>query len=295
MLSILIPTYNYNCHKLVKDLQIQAETLKVPYEILVADDASDEEMKKENRQINFISCCHYIELKENQGRARIRNLLGETARYEYLLFIDSDAGIRKNDFLFNYIKAAADAPVVCGGLLHQDYLPSPKVSLRYYYEKEADLTRGACYREKNPYSRFTTFSFLIHKDIFLGIKFDESFVRYGCEDTLFGVELKKRNIPILHIDNPLYHLGLEENEIFLRKAETSIENLFHERNKLKAHSRVYILYSQLCKIGLRWPLWIFFRTMHKFLKKNLLSTRPDLKVFALYKLGYLCYLDKKNQ
>ena len=41
MLSILIPTYNYVCVKLVSDLQQQAEGLGCPYEILVADDASD--------------------------------------------------------------------------------------------------------------------------------------------------------------------------------------------------------------------------------------------------------------
>ena len=42
MLSILIPTYNYVCVKLVTDLQQQAERLECPYEILVADDASED-------------------------------------------------------------------------------------------------------------------------------------------------------------------------------------------------------------------------------------------------------------
>ena len=47
MLSILIPTYNYVCVKLVTDLQQQAERLECPYEILVADDASEDAFKRE--------------------------------------------------------------------------------------------------------------------------------------------------------------------------------------------------------------------------------------------------------
>ena len=54
MLSILIPTYNYVCVKLVTDLQQQAERLECPYEILVADDASEDAFKRENRKINGI-------------------------------------------------------------------------------------------------------------------------------------------------------------------------------------------------------------------------------------------------
>ena len=88
MLSILIPTYNYVCVKLVTDLQQQAERLECPYEILVADDASEDAFKRENRKINGIPGCKYIELQENVGRSRIRNILGRLARYDFFLFLD---------------------------------------------------------------------------------------------------------------------------------------------------------------------------------------------------------------
>ena len=98
MLSILIPTYNYVCVKLVTDLQQQAERLECPYEILVADDASEDAFKRENRKINGIPNCKYIELQENVGRSRIRNILGCLARYDYLIFI-CDASVVSNEFL----------------------------------------------------------------------------------------------------------------------------------------------------------------------------------------------------
>ncbi|MBR0361683.1 MAG: glycosyltransferase, partial [Paraprevotella sp.] len=102
MLSILIPTYNYLCAGLVCDLHQQAERLGIDYEILVADDGSQESFKVKNRIINKLPHCKYIELEENIGRSRIRNLLGRTAQYDYLLFMDCDAEVVNRDFIAKY-------------------------------------------------------------------------------------------------------------------------------------------------------------------------------------------------
>lgn len=53
MLSILIPTYNFDCSAFVQVLSDQAEALHIPYEIIVCDDGStDETSKIGNRTIN---------------------------------------------------------------------------------------------------------------------------------------------------------------------------------------------------------------------------------------------------
>ena len=57
---------------------------------------------------------------------------------------------------------------------------------------------------------------LIPKKIFLAIKFDESITKYGHEDTLLGIMLEKEKKEIFHINNPLYHNGIENNIIFLQ-------------------------------------------------------------------------------
>ncbi|MEG1546098.1 MAG: glycosyltransferase [Bacteroides sp.] len=291
MLSILIPTYNYNCYPLVEELWQQAKELNAPFEIIVADDASREEMKIDNRQINKLSNCRYLELEKNIGRACIRNLLGEEAQYKYLLFLDSDAGIKEKLFLRKYLEVAPSADVVCGGLLHPSSPISASSTLRYRYEKNADKRRNVSYRREFPYKQFTAFNLLIKKEVFLAIKFDESFVLYGHEDTVLGAELKRRSIPILHIDNALYHLGLESNEIFLRKTEISIANLICEKDKLKKSSRLYLNYSSLCNKGMKPFIMLSFKLFSKALRKNLLGTHPNMKLFALYKLGYLCSID----
>jgi glycosyltransferase involved in cell wall biosynthesis len=64
MLSILIPTYNYDCTHLVSDLHQQADLLGIDYEIIVADDASPISLYKEkNREINALPHCRLIELE----------------------------------------------------------------------------------------------------------------------------------------------------------------------------------------------------------------------------------------
>ena len=131
MLSILIPTYNYDCTNLVRDLHRQAECAGIDYEIVVADDASPiKECAERVREINTWPNCRLIELERNLGRARIRNRLADEARFEWLLFMDSDAEVISDSFIVDYLKHT-DADVVCGGLCHADVLPSPEVSLRY--------------------------------------------------------------------------------------------------------------------------------------------------------------------
>ena len=69
MLSILIPTYNYNTLKLVKDLQLQGVKSDIDFEILVLDDAStDIKCITENKEINFLEHCSFLENKKNSGR-----------------------------------------------------------------------------------------------------------------------------------------------------------------------------------------------------------------------------------
>ena len=104
MLSILIPTYNYDCTRLVSDLHQQAALSGIDYEIIVADDASPTYIYKEkNREINALPHCRLIELEENVGRARIRNLLADEAQYEWLLFMDADAEVIGPHYISNYL------------------------------------------------------------------------------------------------------------------------------------------------------------------------------------------------
>ena len=115
-LSILIPTYNNVCFELVKTLQAQAALLSdFEYEILVADDGStDLSTITTNRKINEIENCRYIEREKNVGRSAIRNFLAKEAKYEWLLFIDSDLHIDNTDFVKKY--SLAEGKIIVDGI-----------------------------------------------------------------------------------------------------------------------------------------------------------------------------------
>ena len=134
-LSVLIPTFNDRCTTLVTMLHEQAEALGIGYEIIVADDGStDKAVVEENRQINALSHCRLIEQAENQGRAAIRNFLAQQAKYPWLVFIDSDMVVCREDYVRRYAETAG-AAIVDGGVVIGDSIPG---NLRSLYEKAAE-------------------------------------------------------------------------------------------------------------------------------------------------------------
>ena len=225
-LSILIPVYDWDCSQLIKDLDSQGLELGIPYEIIVADDCStDKAVLAVNRKnTGSLENCRFFALDQNLGRAAIRNFLADHSKYDKLLFMDCDAAVRDSQFLKRYVEAADEAQVVCGGAIHSDEIPQKGVELRWVYEKNADKERSAEFRSRNPYARFTPFSFLIDREVFMQIRFDESYSGYGYEDVQFGSELEKRGVSILHIDNQLVHLGLEKSEAYLEKTRQAVVN-----------------------------------------------------------------------
>ena len=167
-LSILIPTYNDVCCQLVNDLQSQAAALGIDYEIIVADDGStDETVLHQNRTINALPCCRLLERGMNSGRAVIRNVLANEARYPWLLFIDSDMTVCRTDFIERYISTVGD--VVYGGLVIRH---TTRQNLRARYELSRASEHTLERRRQSPYHDFHTANFMIRRDLMLTHPFD---------------------------------------------------------------------------------------------------------------------------
>ena len=128
------------------------------------------------------------------------------------------------------------------------------------------------------------------------MKFDESLTQYGHEDTLLGIELSNQGIQIKHIDNPLYHLGIESNEIFLEKTVKGIENLYKLSIRFSSNSsfiqNIQLLkyYHFLKKYKLTFLVKIGFLLIKKTLYRNLTKGNKNLRFFDLYKLGKMVQL-----
>ena len=170
-------------------------------------------------------------------------------------------------------------------------LPSTTAwTLRYKYEIKADLKRGADVRNLNPYEQLSTFSLLINKGVFLTIRFDEQCREYGYEDTLLGIELQNRGISLLHIDNPLVHIGIESNEVFLNKTENALRTLKRIQPMMNSHSKLLRTVQRLKQWHLLGVVKCLYAVFKRLLRRNLLSRHPSLKAFAFYKLGFFLFL-----
>ena len=285
-LSILIPTFNDPCSTLVRNLQQQAEELGITYEILVADDGSTQQnILAENRSINALPHCQLIERKVNAGRASIRNFLAQQARYAWLLFIDSDMVVCRNDYLRKYA-SCEETSIVDGGVVIG---PCKRGNLRSLYEKAAESKHTKEEREKSPYHDFHTANFMIRRTLMLDHPFDERFRNYGYEDVLFGKALEQAAIPILHIDNPMSFEIFEENEHFVSKTEEGLRTLYQFRHELKGYSRLLDRVQHLSPTPIRW----WHKLFGSIERRNLTGKHPSLWVFNIYKIGY--FLSRANR
>lgn len=292
-LSVLIPTHDYTCYKLVYDLQKQAEQLGIEYEIILAEDGSRYPVSMiANLKVKDLPGCYYMRQEQGLGPAGIRNMLAEKAKGEWIVFIDSDAKVESDDFLKNYIEAQDQADVIVGGIKTLDAHLNPEVSLRYRYETNADRHRGAEVRNKDPYAHFSTFNFMIRRSVFMQIMFDRECKDYGYEDALFGVELQTRGVGLVHIDNPLTHMGLDTNAVFLRKTETALRSLKGLNGRMRGKSHVENACNKVASLHLAWMSRLAFRMFGGLMKRNLLSANPSLFIFKLYKLGYYSTINK---
>lgn len=286
-LSILIPTFNDPCSTLVGNLQQQAEELGISYEILVADDGSTQHnVLEENRSINALPHCQLIERGVNAGRASIRNFLAQQARYAWLLFIDSDMVICRNDYLRKYA-SCEETPIVDGGVVIGTAISG---NLRSMYEKAAESEHTYEERQQSPYRDFHTANFMIRRALMIEHPFDERFRNYGYEDVLFGKAMEQAGVPILHIDNPMSFEIFEENEHFVSKTEEGLRTLYQFRHELKGYSRLLDRVQDLPRTPIRWWHQLFGAIE----RKHLTGRHPSLWVFNMYKIGYFLSLSGRN-
>lgn len=283
MISVVIPTYNYNVYPLALELKSQLSKAEISHEIIVVDDASNSKLNIENDKINSLNNCSFISLDKNIGRSKIRNLLASKTHFDYLLFLDADIFPKNKEFISNYINAIkASQKVVVGGIAYKKDINSNL--LRYKYGKKHEEV-SFLKRQKNPSKYFFTANFLIKKSLFLNIKFDEGFKEYGYEDLVFAKQISEKSEKIHQIKNEVYHLGIDDNNVFLKKTKQAIKNLARlktQESNLINDVKLMKVYNRLHKNKM-----IGFIAVFTSFYKLLASAFSSLFFFNLFRLGYL--------
>ncbi len=290
MLSVLIPTYNYNIHALVNDLHEQLMPSHIDFEICVYDDASVK-FKEKNSAISSLSNTTYVYLDENVGRSAIRNKLALEAKYDWLLFLDADVSIISQDFIQKYIAFLKNPSfnVIYGGISYAKESPNASTHLRWYYGKKREAISSKK-RRKSPYNIISQ-NLLIKKYLFLksNIFFENL---YGL-DIIFSNELRKSNASILHIENNIRHDGLESNADFLSKSLKAVETtIFFEKKGIitKDCRSLQRVYATLKKMGLLKPTIVLTQFFLSQIERNLIGKSPSIFLFDLYRLNHYAKL-----
>jgi glycosyltransferase involved in cell wall biosynthesis len=288
MISILIPTYNYDITQLVTDLHQQAVESTVDFEIIVMEDGSTLYLE-ENNKVNKLEFCRHLILQKNTGRSAIRNKLADQAKYDHLLFIDCDAEVCSSDFINKYIASCRENCIVIGGTAYDPNETNPDYSLRLKYGRKREA-RSVLERGKN---NFATFNFLISKFIFNQVRFDENISGYGHEDMVFGHQLHQLGYEFIQIENPLIHKGLDDNKTFLKKTEDSTRNLFllYKSGRypyLANESKLLKTYIRLNKLRLTGLFSLKFDLTENLLRLLLSGKSPSLLLYDAYKILFLC-------
>ena len=234
LLSICIPVYNTDIRPLATELHRQSQSFSSEVELLFIDDASDFTFKEKNRSVGTF--CDYQELPQNIGRSKIRNAFLSFVKGKYILFLDGDSVVFRDDFIEKYLVFLKENKpnLIVGGREEVSERPPRNYLLRWRYSQSRE-SKSLEERQKDTKSGFKSNNFIVKKTIFEINPFDESLHHYGHEDTLFGYQLRKKGVQCLHIDNPILNSDLVENEAFLHKTKEAISNLVRIAIKLNDH------------------------------------------------------------
>ncbi len=288
-ISVLIPVYEYNPGPLLTVLHKQCSCLSITFEIIVFDDGSNiDTYYSWKRDFDAVVNLHVYRSEKNIGRAAIRNELIKKASCDWLLFLDADTMPCTNTYIQHYLPFLNTINTcICGGTAYRKTPPPNDQLLRWIYgclREEIPAVK----RNTFPFDTFTLNNLLIRKEIVLKFPLDGTIQTYGHEDTLLGMILAENGLKIQHIDNFVFHEGLDSNDVFLHKVIQSVKTLadLYVQHKLPAETKLIRLHRILRMFKLNRLVYTLLKSVIPSIEKNLLSSTPSLFYMDLLKLWY---------
>jgi hypothetical protein len=292
MLSILIPTYNYNVVPLVLELYKQCLECEIDFEIIVFSDGGIL-FENENLNVREFSNCKYISSTINIGRTQARKTLSNNAKYNLLLFLDADVFPTTNNFIKNYIDTISsnDYDVIMGGCSYKIESLRKENNLRYFYGVKREQ-QTALKRNQKKYAYVLSGNMIIKKNVFEEVNYKEVTKYYGM-DIFLSYNLMINRNSVFHIDNSTFHFGLENDTVFFDKCLSSLKSrkeTLLDMPRIEEINSLLKYYKILKKYRLLPIAIVCFRIFRPILKKLILNKNPNLQCFDFYRLGYLCSL-----
>lgn len=226
-ISVLIPFLRDDPQGLLRQLDTEAPVLAGAVELVLLDDGTADFDLTQQLQttINTLRLpARLITLAANEGRARGRNRLTTGARGEAYLFLDSDMRPDTAAFLQIWLRLVSDnAPAVAFGGFSLDQAPTDARFAVHRALSGASECLPASQRALTPEKYVYTSNLLVRRDVFSAESFDPGFSGWGWEDVEWAMRVSRR-FPVVHIDNPATHMGLDTVEDLARKFDQGAGN-----------------------------------------------------------------------
>lgn len=222
-LSVLIPFYRDDPSILLRSLEAQSVDA-TSVEILVMDDGSGDPALTANVEATIDTMrlpSRLMTAPQNRGRSATRNALQDTAKADWVLFLDADMRVDHTDFLATYLShiEAGQADIIFGGFAVEDKASSKDTDLHRVLSGTSDCL-PASHRQKSGAQHVASSNLCIRKSVLNAEPFDPDFTGWGWEDSEWAARVSSK-YRLLHIDNPAVHLGLETTESLLTRFASS--------------------------------------------------------------------------
>ena len=110
---------------------------------------------------------------------------------------------------------------------------------------------------------------------------------------LYVIRCKDRDALIKHLNNEVYHLGLEKSADYLVKKEAAAKTLLvlYKRNpNIKHDNDLLEWFSRLTKLKLTLLGKWFYKLFENIMRTQLTGSKPSILLLQLYRLSYLCFI-----
>lgn len=267
LVSVIIPCYN--CKEFIDETieSLENQTYKNFEVICVNDGSTDDTLeylysRKEKSCLNII-----IVNQENGGVSKARNKGIESARGEYILFLDAD-DIYHRQYIEKMIAPAKEKDIVyCRLSRNLDDVKNYAVENNdYINETQLEVMNKLLYQM----GRYGFYCYLYKKSILLqyNIYFDENTKHF--EDREFIWKYLCHCNSAAWIDMPLYGYRVNENSVTRRKAQWYTDSLEAVRRTEK------YLEKQHSPFSAELNSYLYARTMWALAKSYSVSRRKDL-------------------
>ncbi len=205
LFSVVIPTYN-RAKLIGKTLNTVFAQSYPRYEVIVVDNCSTDDTDAVLQPLVAAGKIRYIKHDRNYERARSRNTGMESARGDWVTFLDSD------DFMYPHNLRDAAAHIDSLGperakFFHNKYeLVDPEGRVLHRYKLMSLDDHRKAITEGNFFSCIGTF---IHKDIYQRFRFDIDPALTGSEDWEFWLRVSAEFTPtrIEHVNSAIVQHG----------------------------------------------------------------------------------------